>query len=75
VRRLLREVRGPRPLPGSWDHVTVGFMDTLPRDPGQLYDTLRDFERRAHGDDETSYRMLSHAAELLRTGLGAVTFP
>jgi hypothetical protein len=50
-------------------------MDTLPRDPGQLYDTLRDFERRAHGDDETSYRMLSHAAELLRTGLGAVPFP
>jgi hypothetical protein len=56
-------------LPGNWDHVTVGFMDSLPRDPRQLYDTLRDFERRVHGNEDTSYRMLSQAAELLRTGL------
>ena len=55
--------------PGSWDQVTVGFMDSLPRDPQQLYDTLRDFEAREHGDGDRGYRMLSHAAELLHTGL------
>jgi hypothetical protein len=44
-------------------------MDSLPRDPRQLYDTLRDFEAREHGDGDRSYRMLSHAAELLHTGL------
>jgi hypothetical protein len=44
-------------------------MDTLPRDPRQLYDTLHDFEAREHGDGDRSYRMLSHAAEMLHTGL------
>ncbi|HWM07340.1 MAG TPA: CU044_5270 family protein [Actinophytocola sp.] len=64
------ELEGLDPcLPGNWDQVTPGFMDTLPRDSRQLYDTLRDYERRNHGDGDLSFRMLSHAAELLHTGL------
>jgi hypothetical protein len=55
--------------PGNWEQVTVGFMESLPRDPKQLYDQLREVEERDHGGSDVSYRMLSHAAEMLHTGL------
>jgi hypothetical protein len=55
--------------PGSWDQVTVGFTASLPRDPQVLYDALRDYEAAEHEDGDRSFRMLSHAAELLHTGL------
>ena len=64
------ELEGGDPcLPGSWQTPgrRVHGLDA-PR-LAELYDTLRDYERRHHGDGDLSFRMLIYAADMLRTGL------
>jgi hypothetical protein len=49
--------------PGDWSNPTAGFVASLPRDPKQLYENLRDYSHNAEPGP------LEYAAKLFESGL------